>query len=191
MVKVILSVVCVLFFHAGSVNADSYFGYGVSANNYKVEDPIGGTESKTDSALVHFIYYSTLNRNTRWSVEVTNDDFSLDASTTNIGQEVDYISVNVGYGKRFALTRLFKPWVDVIGGIQNIDATGRHNVDAGGFLNQTFPNRSETVFNVGLSATEGFKLADKVDLNLRLMYLTPLGDGIEDLSFATFITYKF
>lgn len=159
--------------------------------NLTVDDPDGSTDSSEEFSALSAMALYPFGRDDRWMVNLTQYDFTLDASQTHIGQDVQSITVAGFYQRRLRLSRYFKPWVGVGPQIEFSDKTARHTVDADGFLAQTFSDQDGMAYAVGLVASHEWPLTDHLDIGVNVEYLFSISDAIEGGSLGGMLLYRF
>jgi len=137
------------------------------------------------------IIFTNTTRDLRYYTELLINDFSLDASTTHIGQQVEQKSIAFGIQKRVRFTRHTKPWFGIGLNVSQEQYTQRHTIDGDGFLDQTFNDREETVISINLQAMSEHEINKQFSLGLRAQYLRPVDEGVEGVSVSGIVLYKF
>jgi len=182
------------FLFIGSVamaeSSDNSITYFATFSNLSVDDPSGSTESTSEFSPYNIEWRSKLSKSTRYTAGIHYADFKLNASTTNIGQEVTQLTFSASYQKKFAISRSIHPFLGVGFSYSQLDVIARHKVDNSGFLSTTYPDRTEDIFSVNLSADFEYELNKSLDVGFKLLHRQPLGDGVKDSSFGIAIVYK-
>jgi len=192
MVKVLL-VLMVLGFSSPSMagnegNSVAYYG---SFSFLSVSDPDGSTEPASMLSPFHLAWHSQIDRDARYSVEATFASFKLDASPSNIGQEIKEIDFLYSYQKKFNLTKSFKPYLGIGASFSQFEATARYNVDAAGFLTTTYADRKESIFYAVFSAEIEYEWDETFDYGFRLQHrLSVSGDGVNETSLGLAVIYN-
>ena len=159
--------------------------------NLSVDDPDGSTDATDTASALSAVALFPFGRDDRWMVNVTQYDFTLDASQTDIGQDVQSIAVAGFYQRRLRLSRYFKPWVGVGPQIEFSDKTARHTVDADGFLAQTFSDQDGMAYALGVVASHEWLLSDHIEFGVNAAYLFSIRDAIEGGSLGALVLYRF
>lgn len=158
--------------------------------NLTVDDPDGSTDSSQEFVALSAIALFPFGRDNRWMVNITKYDFTLDASQSDIGQDVKSTTVAGFYQRRLRLSRYFKPWVGLGPQIEFSDATGRHTIDADGFLARKFSDQDGLAYAVGLVASHEWQLSDHIDVGVNGGYMFSLSDAIEGGSLGALLLYR-
>ncbi len=157
-------------------------GLGLGLVNASIEDP-DSSVSSVFAISPSFTYFSDVARDQRVTGKFSYYDFTLKASSTEIGQSVTTISFAAIYEWRQRLQRNFKPWLGVGVAFNSDKASSRHTVDSDGFLAQRYQDLDNTGFALLLDASLDIELFE-TDLLLRGVYTTPLYDGFNGLEFT-------
>jgi len=173
-------------------NAETRFGVGVTQGNYSVEDPDGSADSTTEASIFGVVTMP-MSRNWpdyRYWFQVAHKSFELDASTSEVGQEVTSTSLSAIIQRSFSISSDFRPWLGLGAGAGINDYEGRHTIDEDGFLKDRFDDRSNTSMYLILNAGISFrKLDNGVFIGTSINYERPIDDGIESTNLNVFLLY--
>jgi len=173
-------------------NAETRFGVGVTQGNYSVEDPDGSADSTTEASIFGVVTMP-MSRNWpdyRYWFQVEHKSFELDASTSEVGQDVTSTSLSAIIQRSFSVSSDFRPWLGLGAGAGINDYDGRHTIDEDGFLKDRFDDRSNTSMYLILNAGISFrKLDNGVFIGTSINYERPIDDGIESTNLNVFLLY--
>lgn len=183
----------------GEPERTARIGYGLSVGNISVEDPDGSVESTNGVFPFNIIYTDRLTGSFRYWAEGFYQSLSgsnrFEASTGNIGQEMDR------YGVRLSLQRRleFIPVLDVWGGAgffaSRDNFTNRHTAetdpDGRTFILDQYPDEKRNVLGIQFDLTAEWQVGLDWDLAGRLLYGVPFGNGAEELSGLIGILYTY
>lgn len=195
--KVGVFVVGMLLFLTMGVAKASNDKYGITGSfaNLSVDDPNGSTDT-TSATYLSGVYTMPINRNDpslRYWFELKYRSFELDSSTsssTQVGQDVTSLSLSATAQKAWAAQSIGAYWVGLGAELGLDDFENRHTVDSGGFLAQSFPDRSAS--NLGLIINSGFNLKKTQDgyfIGMNVNYHIPIDDGIDGFSVNAFVLW--
>ncbi len=86
------------------------FGVQTSLNSYRIEDPAGPTAGGSGLSLSGIALYE-FGRDSRLMININKDAYSLEASTSNVGQNVSSMGGGVSYQSKWRVSRTWKPWI--------------------------------------------------------------------------------
>ena len=158
--------------------------------NLTVDDPDGSTDSSQEFLALSAVALYPFGRDNRWMANITKYDFTLDASQNDIGQDVKSLTVAGFYQRRLRLSRYFKPWIGIGPQIEFSDRTGRHIVDADGFLAQTFSDQDGLAYALGVVASHEWPLTDHIEFGVNAQYLFSISDAIEGGALGGLFLYR-
>lgn len=160
---------------AAAAVADEPLRVGVLAGGAytQITDPDGPTQTRFSPDL-GVIAIADWARDARLFYQIRYQHFTLDADTQHIGQDVKRVGVSASYQHLLRLTRIWKPWLGVGLGYAHESDTLRHTVDSGGFLAQTYPDRTDSTFLAVLSASSEWRWTHNWQLGFTLQYDAPL-----------------
>lgn len=168
------------------------FRFGILPNlaAYKVTDPNGPVESTTGFAPLTAIMFAEAGRDGRLMFQGAYDSFSLNHSTTNIGQDVTSIRGDVSYQMLVRVTRGWKPWFGVGLGYANETYKDRYTLTSGGFLGTRYPDRTKSAFDVLINASSEWKVNKNWDMGVHLQLEQPTGsDSMRILRLGIYAVY--
>ena len=166
------------------------FAWMPSYSSVSVSDPDGNTKDFTGLLPFEFSYIGDGKRSRIvWGAAFY--DFNIDATTSNIGQDITGFEVNGVWAHKWAASRSFKPWLGIGFSASVLEFTSRHTIDTDGFLNQNFEDREDTIVNVILNATHEWSINKTFYWGVSLEYKVPIGDGLDILALKGIGSYKF
>ena len=193
MKKQFVFVFCILVPILGHAEPTKTFKFGWApfySPNLTVDDSDGSTDSSQEFVALSAVALYPFGRDDRWMANITKYDFTLDASRNDVGQDVKSITVAGFYQRRLRLSRYFKPWVGLGPQIEFSDKTGRHTVDADGFLAQTFSDQDGIAYAAGINASHEWQLSAHIDVGVNAEYLFSISDAIESGSLGALLLYR-
>ncbi len=174
----------------GMLESTARIGYAAGVSRMTIDDPDGATKMAVEVQPFTLIHTDWLTRGLRYWVEGYRARATLDASDSDIGQEVNRTGLrlalqhNVRWGERSV-------WLGV-----GIDAarrryTNRYTIDDDGFLKDPYPDRSATAVGVSAHVMSEWALASHWDLSTKLEQTVPLSDGVVETSLAVGLLYRY
>jgi len=157
-------------------------GVGLGVVSASIEDPNGSAET-TPVIFPTFIYYVDMSRDQRAVSKFSYYDFSLNASQTDIGQEVTSLSFAGIYEWRQRIKRDFKPFLGAGLSFNSESIKSRHTVDNEGFLDQRYQDLDNAGFSLLLSASIDIEVADS-NFQMRGVYTIPTYDGVSGIELS-------
>ncbi len=191
MIKPSLIIFLIISSAITQVSAESSirFGYMPRFINFAVNDPDGSTDTASEIQPLGGMIAYKLGRGSRIFSYISIYEFDLEYGFNKIGQTVESTAFGVYYQSEFKFGRTLKPWLGV-GGTINIDEfTNRADTDSGGFLLNTYPDRDEIHSNLGLLASQEWKISDALSLGLNFEYLIPISETLEGFSINFSLIY--
>jgi len=173
-----------------SVFAESMIGYGISTGTYRAEDSEGPTANADEQSIARFFYANKLHRDSMWYAEYYQLSLELPANDTNIGQNVDIKAINIGYLKRYAISRNIKPWLGAGFNLSSNQYKDRHTADSDGYLLKSYKDLEEENISAFAEITFSFDLSDDALLNARIQHIEPLSHGVLSNTFTLMFLYK-
>ncbi|MFP5350590.1 MAG: hypothetical protein ACLGHO_12195 [Gammaproteobacteria bacterium] len=186
----------VLDFHAhahaaaiGAVPSPEGLRLGVLAGLARadVDDPAGDTDTKNYSRVA-LIGTLAAAKDRRWFGEAFYHRFDIDAGRDSIGVDVTRLGAALSYQARFA-TLPRKPWLGAGLSLSRDSFTERLTVDALGFVNNRFPEHSDTAIALVLNAMTTWKWTPTTDFGLQLQYEQPLTGDIKTLTLGALLIF--
>lgn len=147
--------------------------------NLSVDDPDGSTDTTSGAMPLSASASFPVGRDSRVLINLARYDFELDASQRDIGQKVRSTTVGGFYQWRLRLSRYFKPWIGFGPQIEFTDINARHTVDAQGFLQQTFPDRSGTAYAAAIVASHEWPVSAHLEAGVNAQYVISVKDALE------------
>jgi len=162
------------------------YGLMVGTSSMKVDDPDGKTAATTEFSFPNVLLVSDLTRDKRLFINMFGQSGTLDASTTEIGQDITRIGATGMLQFAFFDKAV---WLGAGLGVVQEKFESRHQVDDAGFLNSEFKDRTEIAvpFLVGVSTQ--YSINRDLDIGLHLQYEAPLRGDINVLSAYAYILY--
>jgi len=174
-------IVCSMLLFAGSsyaANESFRFGFMPVYSMYYLHDPDGPTVAKGNITPVSAVGIYDWGRDARIFAHVYYADFTLPASSTNIGQNVKQYGFDGSYQIMWRLTRNFRPWFGLGLGFANETYTTRHTVVSGYVPpGGSYPDRTVENFYGVLNASNQWRLSRFWDMGVHLQLEKPTGDG--------------
>lgn len=191
--KFVLKLLLFTFPLANTAIASEYIKYGVAGNigNFSVEDPDGDTASQ-NSTYLSGILLTPVNRNNpsmRLWYEFSFRSFDLDASTSNIGQEVNSLSISATLQKGWSTKTIDAYWVGIGAALSLDDYSDRFKLDNQGFLSQQFNDRSETILGIIFNAGFNMPAAKGYMYGFNFNFHLPIDDGVSGISTSLFVMW--
>lgn len=121
------------------VNASEY-GVNFYGSVLQVNDSVGDSKKTPLFSPFNVFYSDKIRIDSRYWVELSLINSQLNATDTEVGQDVAIYGFNSSYQKRFRLTRKFKPWLGAGISYLSVKSRLRHTVDQSNFLADEFPN---------------------------------------------------
>jgi len=165
-------------------------GYAVGVSRLAMDDPDGSTKAAVGVQPLTLIYTDWLPRGWRYWAEGYYFRTSLDASTSDIGQDASRIGArlavqrNVQWGK-------WSPWLGVGLDISRNHYSKRYTVDSDGFLLNAYPDRSSTALGITAHIVSEWALARDWDLSTKLEQVFPVNGGITETSLSVGVLYRY
>lgn len=154
-----------------------------------VSDPAGPTDSTSTTQWKDVVFMHDYSRDYRLLAMAKQHSYTLDASPTNIGQDVDHTGIGVTVQKNLRLTRSFKPWIGAGLGYASETYEPRYLVTPTGFLSVRYPDRKQTGVAVIANATAQWASLASTQTGVHLQYEHGMGELSRLLSVSLFISY--
>ncbi len=171
----------------GAPETYEQWGAGVSFTLMDVNEPKGETEDPLVVSPVNLMYINRTISGNSYIIEGFFQEATLDASPTEIGQEVERL------GLRASLLKSVKPELIeglLVGGGMYLTReayTARHKVDSDGFLLEKFSDRKEVILGFQAELMKSWSIREDWDFSLRALYEVPVGDGASGLVISAYI----
>lgn len=181
-----------LFLIAFNAHAESFgFGYCPSAFSMDVDDPDGSAESASGVNALGFCAKYDQSKVDRFFFMLERFDFELDASTSEIGQDVQSTQYTLLYQRNLKLSReLNRFYVGGGGFFGDFSASSRYTVDSDGYLKEAFASRDESDYGLALSVGADWELSETFDLGANAIYQHSLNDGLSGFRIGITLFYK-
>lgn len=173
---------------AGTVQArdDSIdMGWGLygKVGSYSVEDPDGSADSEFAFLPGAKITFPFSRRGKQFVAGVELIDFDLDASESNVGQDVSGYRVWGGYEHRFNISRGFKFWGGIGLTLDSVSFEDRHTVDEDGFLKEHYEDLDESYSGITLYALSTIDVGRRAGWapSLGIYVDQPFSDGVSSI----------
>ncbi len=164
------------------------YGLMVGTSSMKVDDPDGKTADTTEFSFPNVLLVSDLTRDKRLFINMFGQSGTLDASLTEIGQDITRIGATGMLQFAFFDKAV---WLGAGLGIVQEKFESRHRVNAQGFLipGSELKDRTEIAvpFLVGVSTQ--YSINRDLDIGLHLQYEAPLRGDINVLSAYAYLLY--
>ncbi len=164
------------------------YGLMVGTSSMKVDDPDGKTASTTEFSFPNVLLVSDLTRDKRLFINMFGQSGTLDASSTEIGQDITRIGATGMLQFAFFDKAV---WLGAGLGVVQEKFESRHRVDDQGFLipGSELKDRTEIAvpFLVGVSTQ--YSINRDLDIGLHLQYEAPLRGDINVLSAYAYLLY--
>jgi len=166
-------------------------GYGISYAYIQVNDPDGDTDPEWTVQPVNLIYTDWLFGDIKQWTEVYYFDSSLDASSTDIGQNISSAGVRFSLQKSFRVTTSWSPWLGVGVSVSSTQYTARHTVDSDGYLLQQYDDRDEFGVSLLINFVSEWVLGKEWSVAAKLEQSIPLSDDITQFSAMAVLLYRY
>ena len=165
--------------------------YG-KAGSYSVEDPNGSAADEFAFMPGAKITFPFSRRGKQFVGGVELIEFSLDASESNLGQDVSGYRVWGGYEHRFNISRSFKFWGGIGLTLDSVSFEKRHTIDEDGFLKERFDDRDEAYSGLTVYALSTIDVGRRSGWEPALgVYIDqPFGDGVSSIGGTFQINFK-
>lgn len=173
----------------GEIERTAKVGFAGSMLNLSVEDPDGPTSSETDFSLINLFYTDLFLDDYRYWAEFFYHSATLEASTSNIGQDVDRMGLRLSMQKWFNIASAWDFYGGVGAYVSKEDFTNRYTKDVDGFLLQRYNDRSENILGALIEGVASRKVSERWDIMFRAAYEIPFGDGVEAITFSAGLLY--
>jgi hypothetical protein len=180
------------FLIAFNVQAEGFgFGYCPSVFSLDVDDPDGSTESASGVNALGFCAKYDMSKIDRLFFMVENFDFKLDASTSNIGQDIESTEYTVLYQRNLKLSRsLNRFYIGGGGFFGDFSTSSRYTVDSDGYLNESYSKRDDSDYGLALSVGADWEISSLFDLGANAVYQHSLNDGLSGFRLGITLFYK-
>ena len=166
-------------------------GYAVGAIHLSVDDPEGDTQD--DWAFLPFtlIYTDWLIRDIRFWTELYYFETDIDASTRDIGQNIERYGLRFSLQKSLRISSLWAPWFGIGVDLSHTQYDDRHTIDNEGFLLERFADRDETEFALLVNLLSEWSLTKKWSAGVKFEQAIPVYADITDFRASAVVLYKY
>lgn len=171
--------------------ADTKVGISPAVVLFSIDDPDGDTDTFTGVQPIGITIIHDLNNKYRLMTNINIYEFDVDASTSNIGQDVEGYQLGVSIQRMMRLARHLNFYAGVGAAYSDVEFTLRHLVDSDGFLTQQFPDRDESYFSLMANITKEFTITEHIEIGADISYQHSFGDGVSGLKATVGLLYKF
>ena len=166
-------------------------GYGAAYAYVSVDDPDGSTKDEWVAQPLNLVYTDWLFSDIRQWSELYYFSGSLDADSTNIGQDIESFGLRFSLQSSFRLTKSWSPWFGAGVSLSNTKYTARHTKDADGFLLQSYDDRDETHVSLLLNFISEWALQQNWSLAAKLEQIFPLSEDFSQFSATVVVLYRY
>lgn len=166
-------------------------GYGVGAIYLVVDDPDGDTKNDWAFQPLTLIYSDWLISDIRYWSEGYYYKAVLDATDTDIGQDIQRYGIRFSAQKSFRIAKYWAPWFGGGFDVSNIDYSVRHTKDDDGFLIEKFPDRSELSVALLLNLVSEWSLARDWSISVKLEQSIPISGDVIDTAATMAVLYRY
>jgi hypothetical protein len=154
---------------------DWHIGWVGGISEPRIKDPDGPIQSRSEPLVEDLLVMYDLSRDTRILVQGTAQNYTLDASTTDIGQKVSRLGLIASYQLRLRLSDVFKPYFGAGLGYESESYKNRYTVTDTGFLQQQYSGRKENSASIAVNATTQWNFLFGTQAGFHLQYEYGLG----------------
>jgi hypothetical protein len=151
--------------------------------SYSVEDPEGSSGSEVVFLPGAKVVFPISRRGRQFVAGVELIDFSLDASESDVSQDVKGYRIWGGYEHQFSISRNFKIWTGAGLALDSVSYENRYTIDTDGYLDEEFDDRDESNAGITLYALTMFDMGRSSVWHPGIgVYIdSPFGDGVKSL----------
>ncbi len=173
----------------GEPEQTARFGYALSTAQVSVEDPDGAADDESDIFPWNVVYTDRWLGGFRYWLEGFYQEFTLPASASYIGQDVERYGVRLSAQRKIEWIESLQLWAGA-GAILSRDSfTKRFTVDSDGFLADVYPDRDRNHIGVQLDLTSEWSLNRRWDVAGRAYFAPSIGEGVEELGLSVVFLY--
>lgn len=166
-------------------------GYSAGFAWVSVDDPDGDTKAAIGGQPIGLIYTDWFIGDFRYWTEAYYYSASLDASSTNIGQDVQRYGVRFSTQKSFRVVEKWAPWLGLGLDVSQAKYTVRHTKTDDGFLKEKFPDRDEIAFSLLINAVSEWSIANDWSIALKLEQSIPLSSDVYEFLISGAVLYRY
>ena len=191
LVVLILSIEPLAAAPLGLPQSTAKIGYSAGFVWLSVDDPDGDTENSTGGQPVGLIYTDWFLGDFRYWSELFYYAGSLDASATNIGQDVKRYGVRFSAQKSFRVMEKWAPWFGLGMDVSQAKYSVRHTKTDDGFLKERFPDRDEIAVSLLVNAVSEWSIARDWSIALKLEQSIPLSSDVYEFIVSGAVLYRY
>ena len=172
---------------AQSAEDEFRFGAQTSLNSYRVDDPVGPTAAG-NGLSVSGIALIDVGRESRVMLNINRDTYTLDASTTNVGQDVSSAGGGLSYQSMLRVSRTWKPWIGV--GLSYASTTYKNRfIFTPGQNKILYADRKATDIAVLLNANSEWQFNRDWDMGLQAQLAKSISDKSSSFRVGIYVVY--
>ena len=172
---------------AQSAEDEFRFGAQTSLNSYRVDDP-AGTTARGNGLSFSGIALVDVGRDSRVMLNINKDVYTLDASTTNVGQDVSSAGGGLSYQSMLRVSRTWKPWVGAGLGYTSTTYKNRFKFTPG--QNKIlYADRKATDIAVLLNANSEWQFNRDWDIGLQAQFAKSISDKLSTFRVGIYVVY--
>jgi hypothetical protein len=166
-------------------------GYAAGAVHLSVDDSKGDTSDDWAILPITLIYTDWLMRDIRFWTDFYYYETDLDASTRNVGQNVERYGLRLSLQKSLRVSPLWAPWFGIGLDVSQTQYSDRHTVDEEGFLLERYADRDETAVSLIVNVLSEWSLTKKWSAGVKLEQAIPINADITDSRAYAVVLYKY
>ena len=174
----------------GLPESTARIGYAAGVSRLTVDDPAGPAETAINAQPLTLIYTDLLSGKLRYWVEGYYFPTTLDASTTDIGQDISRIGAQLAL-QRNVQWRQWSPWLGLGIDVSRNSFTHRHTADSDGFLLNSYADRSATAFGISAHLVNEWALTRDWDISAKLGQVFAVSGGMNETSLSVGVLYRY
>jgi hypothetical protein len=173
--------------------ADKETKIGVSPAfvNFDIDDPDGSADSFAGFQGLSITTIHNFNNKQRLLAVLNYYDFDVDASTSDIGQEVKGYQLGTYIQQKMRVSRALNFYAGLGLAYSSIEFKNRHTLDHDGYLRERFDDRKEGFLSLMANVSKEWAITEKFDLGTDLSFQYGIGDVFSGLKLSLNLLYKF
>jgi len=176
----------------GLPESTAKIGYSAGLAWVSIDDPDGDTQAATGTQPFGLIYTDWFLGDFRYWSEVYYYSASLDASATDIGQDVERYGARFSVQKNFRVMQRWAPWLGAGVDLSQAKYTLRHTLtDDGLYLGNRYDDRDEFAVSLLLNAVSEWSLSENWSVSLKLEQSIPLSGDVTDFVASGGVLYRY
>lgn len=175
----------------GLPESTAKIGYGIGAAYTSIDDPDGDTAATVGYQPLMLVYSDWFMGDFRYWTEAFYYVASLDASQTEIGQDVERYGIRFSLQKSFRVAGAWAPWFGAGLDVSQVKYTLRHTVDENGYRDQRYPDLDEIAVALLLNAHSEWNVSRNWSIGAKLEQSIPLSGEILETVLAASILYRY